>query len=94
MELTILQQHFWAVKTLLESDKVQNYPFVLEKIIDFFYEEYSIEKVSILVQMKEHPLYYFQYSTTATKKIFSILYKENCLKLPRKYFKFKELVMK
>ena len=67
---------------------------VLEKIIDFFYEEYSIEKVSILVQMKEHPLYYFQYSTTATKKIFSILYKENCLKLPRKYFKFKELVMK
>ena len=67
---------------------------VLEKIIDFFYEEYGIEKVSILVQMKEHPLYYFQYSTTATKKIFSILYKENCLKLPRKYFKFKELVMK
>lgn len=67
---------------------------VLEKIIDFFYEEYGIEKVSILVQMREHPLYYFQYSTTATKKIFSILYKENSLKLPRKYFKFKELVMK
>lgn len=36
MELTILQQHFWAVKTLLESDKIQNYPFVLEKIIDEF----------------------------------------------------------
>ena len=36
MKLTILQQHFWAVKTLLESDKVQNYPFVLEKIIDEF----------------------------------------------------------
>ena len=36
MELTILQQYFWAVKTLLESDKVQNYPFVLEKIIDEF----------------------------------------------------------
>lgn len=67
---------------------------VLEKIVDFFYEEYGIEKVSILTQMREHPLYYFQYSTTATKKIFSILYKENCLKLPRKYFKFKELVMK
>lgn len=32
MELTILQQHFWAVKTLLESDKIQNYPFVLEKL--------------------------------------------------------------
>lgn len=38
MELTILQQHFWAVKTLLESDKIQNYPFVLEKIIDEFRE--------------------------------------------------------
>ena len=36
MELTILQQYFWAVKTLLESDKIQNYPFVLEKIIDEF----------------------------------------------------------
>ncbi|MCI6661547.1 hypothetical protein [Campylobacter sp.] len=36
MELTILQQHFWAVKTLLESNNIQNYPFVLEKIIDEF----------------------------------------------------------
>ena len=36
MKLTILQQYFWAVKALLESDKVQNYTFVLEKIIDEF----------------------------------------------------------
>lgn len=43
MELTILQQHFWAVKTLLESDKVQNYPFVLEKIIDEFRQIYIKE---------------------------------------------------
>lgn len=68
---------------------------VLETIIDFFYEEYGIKKVSILKQPRANcTLYYFQYSTNATKKIFSFLYKENCLKLPRKYLKFKELIMK
>lgn len=68
---------------------------VLETIVDFFYEEYHIKKVSILEQpRKNSTLYYFQYSTNASKKIFSILYKENSLKLPRKYLKFKELVMK
>jgi len=68
---------------------------VLETIIDFFYEEYHIKKVSILEQSrKNNTLYYFQYSTNATKEIFSILYKKNSLKLPRKYLKFKELVMK
>ena len=68
---------------------------VLETIVDFFYEEYHIKKVSILEQSrKNNTLYYFQYSTNATKEIFSILYKKNSLKLPRKYLKFKELVMK
>lgn len=68
---------------------------VLETIVDFFYEEYHIKKVSILEQSrKNNKLYYFQYSTNATKEIFSILYKKNSLKLPRKYLKFKELVMK
>lgn len=68
---------------------------VLETIVDFFYEEYHIKKVSILEQpRKNSTLYYFQYSTNAAKKIFSILYKKNSLKLPRKYLKFKELVMK
>ena len=68
---------------------------VLEAIINFFYEEYQIKKVPILEQQrKNNPLYYFQYSTNATKRIFSILYRENSLKLPRKYLKFKELVMK
>ena len=68
---------------------------VLETIVDFFYEEYHIKKVSILEQpRKNSTLYYFQYSTNAAKEIFSILYKKNSLKLPRKYLKFKELVMK
>lgn len=68
---------------------------VLETIVNFFYDEYGIEKINILKQPRiNHPLYYFQYSTNATKKIFRILYKDNCLKLPRKYLKFKELIMK
>ena len=68
---------------------------VLETIVDFFYEEYHIKKVSILEQSrKNNTLYYFQYSTNAAKEIFSILYKKNSLKLPRKYLKFKELIMK
>lgn len=67
---------------------------VLETIINFFYEEYHIKKVSILEQpRKNSTLYYFQYSTNATKEIFSILYKKDGLKLSRKYLKFKELVM-
>lgn len=68
---------------------------VLETVINFFYEEYGINKVSILTSFRaNHPLYYFQYSTNATKQIFKILYRDNCLKLPRKYNKFKELIMK
>ena len=68
---------------------------VLETIVDFFYEEYHIKKVSILEQpRKNSTLYYFQYSTNAAKEIFPILYEKNSLKLPRKYLKFKELVMK
>ena len=67
---------------------------VLETIINFFHEEYHIKKVSILEQpRKNSTLYYFQYSTNATKEIFSILYKKDGLKLSRKYLKFKELVM-
>lgn len=68
---------------------------VLQTIIDFFYEEYKIEKPCILERKSsKHKVYYFQYSSVPTRKIFSILYSKDCLKLPRKYLKFKELVMK
>ena len=69
-------------------------PDVLNTIVDFFFEEYEIPKVNLQWQEKVHRLYYIQYSTTATRKIFQILYTPNCLKLPRKYEKFKKLVMK
>ena len=55
----------------------------LRDLSDFYCNYYENEQA-----------YYIQYSTTATRKIFQILYTPNCLKLPRKYEKFKKLVMK
>lgn len=62
---------------------------VLEKIIDYFYEN-GISKVNI--QKKENT-YYFQYSNTATRQIYSILYANNPkLYLPRKKEKYESLL--
>ena len=66
---------------------------VLDTIINFLKEEYDIPKVSIMTQPRgKSILHYFQYSTNATKKIFSILYYPNCLCLPRKYIKYENLL--
>lgn len=67
---------------------------ILQWIIDFFYEEYNIPKVNILMQMKTNPLYYFQYSTNATKQIYNILYTEDSWYLKRKKDKFEEILKK
>ena len=68
----------------------------LETIVDFFYKEYNIPTVSILVRnpitKNGHPLYYCQYSTVSTRKIFDILYVDDSLYLPRKKDKFKSLI--
>lgn len=63
---------------------------ILETIIDYFEKKYSIPKVSIY--KRQDGLYYFQYSSTATKSIYKILYSENCLYLPRKKEKFQSLI--
>lgn len=64
----------------------------LEQILNFLQENYQIPKVSIQFRQGIHPLYYFQYSTNSTKKLFSILYYHNVeLFLDRKYTKFCEL---
>ena len=64
---------------------------VLKKIIDFF-EENDIPRVNIQVTYRnKNPLYYFQYSSTSTRKIYNILYYDNCLCLPRKKKKFEEV---
>lgn len=66
---------------------------VLEVIVNFFYEEYNIPKVSILTQLRgKNTLYYIQYSTCATREIFKYLYYDNCFCLPRKYEKYKTLI--
>ena len=64
---------------------------VLQTIIDYFWEEYNIPKVSIQ-EKGSTPCYYFQYSTSATKQIYKILYRENSLYLPRKKEKFDTLL--
>lgn len=67
---------------------------ILKWIIDFFYEEYNIPKVSILLQKREQKanLYYFQYSTVATQKIYNILYSSNGLYLKRKKDHFQQII--
>lgn len=76
-----------GLRTLLCS-KTKN---ILEVFISFFEEEYNIPKVNIYE--REDGLYYFQYSTKATKRFFEAFYYDNCLCLKRKYEKFKNLVI-
>ena len=66
---------------------------VLEKILDFF-EEQGIERPCIYSTIKEkkHLLYYFQYSSAPTRKIYDILYYDGCLCLARKKKKYEELI--
>lgn len=64
---------------------------VLETIINFFYEEYNIPMVSIQERKGKNVLYYIQYSSVPTRKIYDILYSDGCLYLPRKKEKFEEI---
>lgn len=63
---------------------------VLEKIVLFFQEE-GIEKVNIQ-KYSGKELYYIQYSSVATRKIYNILYYKGCLCLPRKLIKYQSLM--
>ena len=69
-------------------------PEVLETIVNFFFEEYDIPKVSVQRNMKQSGNYLFniQYSTNSARRIFDILYSPNCFCLPRKYEKFKSII--
>ena len=61
---------------------------IIDFIVSYFEEEYGIPKVKIQERKGRHTLYYIQYSTKASKKIFSLLYKENSLFCERKYNNF------
>ena len=63
---------------------------ILRRIVEIL-EEYGVPKVSIQSSINRN-LYTIQYSTNSTKKIFNILYYDNCFCLKRKYNKFKALM--
>lgn len=65
---------------------------ILEFILDYFEEEYNIPKVNIQKREGKNTIYYFQYSTSATKKIYSILYTPNSLYLKRKKEYFDNII--
>ena len=66
---------------------------ILDWIVDFFYEEYGIKKVNILCDTtRQQPLYYFQYSSVATRQIYKILYTSDSLFLKRKKDHFDEIM--
>ena len=67
-------------------------PEILQWIVDFLHEEYQIAPVNIQKKKCVHDIYYIQYSTTATIKIYDILYTENALYLARKKKKFEEII--
>lgn len=66
---------------------------ILEFILNYFETEYDIPKVNIYESNRsKNPLYYIQYSSTATRKIHSILYTNGSLYLQRKKDHFDEIV--
>ena len=68
---------------------------ILEWIINIF-AEYNIPKVNIYTRASSiNSLYYFEYSTNSTKKIYNLLYNTNStLFLKRKKVKYEELINK
>ena len=67
---------------------------ILEWIINYFYEDFQIPKVTILVDQKnrQHPIYYFQYSSQSTRKIYNILYTDSDMFLKRKKEHFEHIL--
>lgn len=66
---------------------------ILEFILNHFETEFGIPKVNIYESNRsKNPLYYIQYSSTATRKIYSILYTNGSLYLQRKKDHFDEVV--
>lgn len=69
-------------------------PEILQWIIDVLYEQFNVPKVNVLQTTlnRKHNYYYFQYSTSATKKIREILYTPNSLYLKRKKDHYDEII--
>ena len=68
---------------------------ILKFIINTLYDQYNIPKVSIFSdnsKNRKNVLYYCQYSSTASRQIYNILYTKNSLFLKRKKDKFEEVI--
>ena len=66
---------------------------MIDWIISILDTMYDIPRVSTLINTsRKRNLYYCQYSTNATKKIFNVLYTPNSLRLQRKYDHFIEVL--
>lgn len=68
---------------------------IIEFIVDTLYTQYNIPKVAIMSddsKNRQNTLYYCQYSSTASREIYKILYTENSLYLKRKKDKFEEVL--
>lgn len=69
--------------------QVRGVACILDFIVSYFEEECDIlPRVKMQERRAEDTLYYIQYSTEASKKIFDILYKKNSLYCERKYNNF------
>lgn len=68
---------------------------MMEFIVNIFNKQYNIKPVKIYSRMDEKstaPIYYIQYSSAATRKIYNILYTENSLYLKRKKEHYEEIL--
>ncbi len=68
---------------------------VIDFIVTALEKEYNIPRVEIYSQMYQNstqPVYYAQYSSTATRKIYNILYTKDSLYLKRKKEHYEEIL--
>ena len=80
------KKHYTALRWQVCSATKEILQFILDVL-----ESYGIPPVKIQTQKrKNNPLYCIQYSTNSTKKIYNILYTENCLFLDRKKKQFEK----
>lgn len=82
-----------AGKAAFRSQICSARKITLQQILTYLEEFYHIPATRIYVAPRaQHPLYYFQYSTNATRLLYQALYYDNCLCLQRKRAKFEKLI--
>lgn len=90
--ITLLENNYNSLEWQLVSGTKE----ILDFIINYFYEEYSIPKVQIhSINRSGKDLFTILYSTTASRKIYEIFYENpDCLTLQRKKDKYTKVIQK